>query len=146
MPHGDGARMFRRGALASLALITVFFAGCAHKAADKAGVRIVQRDGCDVDAAVVRSGLPEFPELLRRPGHPLEWTVEVNVLLDAAGRVRHVAVSRSYGQTSLDPTVVRLALNAEAVKQARSATYRPKIVHCKAVPSTFDYHITFTGA
>lgn len=100
---------------------------------------------CNTDAMVVTSAQPEFPELLRRTGHPLEWVVDVTVKLDAKGQVQHTAVSRSYGEATQNHTVVRLALNTEALKAANAARYTPKVVHCGAVPSTYIYQITFTG-
>ena len=100
---------------------------------------------CNRDPYAVTNGPYEFPELLRVPGHPLAWVVDVAVKLDAGGRVQHVGVSRSFGQTSLNPTTVRMLLNEEALKSASQALFTPRIVHCKAVPSTYDYRIVFTG-
>lgn len=100
---------------------------------------------CDRAAAFVSSPSYEFPEVLRVPGRPLEWTVELAVDLDAAGRVRRITVLRSYGETSQNPGTVRTLLNAEATLEASHASYSPRIVHCKAVPSTYKYQVTFTG-
>lgn len=100
---------------------------------------------CDADAMPVTLGQTEFPELLRRPGHALEWVVAVAVQLDANGLVQHATVTKSYGKTIENHRVVRFALNAEALKAANAATYRPKVVHCRAMPSTYIYQITFTG-
>ena len=103
------------------------------------------RTNCDADAMVVRSARPEFPEILRRPGQPLAWVVRVRVNLDAHGRVQRAAVWTSDGETTQNHEIVRLALNAEAIKAAKAATYRPRVVHCKAVASAYVYQITFTG-
>lgn len=130
--------------IAASALATAVFPACAHRPTSAIGYR--PPSDCDTDATVVQSRPKGLPELLIRPGHPLEWVVVVAVKLDAKGRVQHAAVWKSYGETTQNHTVVRLALNAEALKAANSATYRPKIMHCKAVPSMYMYQITYTGA
>lgn len=159
-----------RAVFAVCALVIAVFAACSHQAPEKRTVtpqavgigrglpdqpwlhhfirppRAVPVLGaCDTDAMLVKSAPPEFPEQLRRPGHPIEWTVDVAVRLNAKGRVQNTAVVSSYGQTTQNHTVVRLALNAQAIKAANAATYRPKFVHCRSVPSTYRYRITFTG-
>lgn len=130
--------------IAACALATAVFPACAHRPAS--AISYKPRTDCNTDATVVRSHPQGLPDLLIRPGHPLEWVVVVAVKLDASGRVQRAAVWKSYGETTQNHTVVRLALNAEALKAANSATYRPKIVNCKAVPSVYMYQITFTGA
>ncbi len=141
-----------RWQLVLLALYAVVFPACSHRRALGAfhstqvtpPYRITRSD-CDADPRVVKSVYPEFPDLLRRPGHPLEWVVQVAVKLDAKARVQGTDVVRSYGETTLNETTVRLALNTEALKAANASTYTPKVVHCKAVSSTYIYQVTFTG-
>lgn len=71
--------------------------------------------------------------------------VLVRVQVDSLGHARGATVVSSSGATTQNHTVVAGALNAEAVRSAMKATYEPKVVHCKAVQSTFFYSITFSG-
>ncbi|MBV8331825.1 MAG: TonB family protein [Candidatus Eremiobacteraeota bacterium] len=64
----------------------------------------------------------------------LQGTAEIQVSLDAAGRVTDVRVYRSTGSMSLD----RAAMNA-----ARRSTYAPQIVDCQPAGGTYLFRVDF---
>jgi len=63
-------------------------------------------------------------------------TSAIQVSLDAKGRVTNATVAQSAGNAGLDSV---------AEQKARSATYTPKYVDCKAVAGTYTYTVKFVA-
>ena len=66
----------------------------------------------------------------------ISGTASITVSLDAQGRVTGALVAQSTGNTGLD---------AVATEMARSATYTPKTISCKAVASTYVFTVKFSA-
>lgn len=66
----------------------------------------------------------------------ISGTAAIAVSLDAQGHVLDAKVAQSTGNTGLD---------AVATEMARSATYTPKTISCKAVASTYTFTVKFSA-
>ncbi len=66
----------------------------------------------------------------------ISGTAAIVVSLDAQGRVTGAKVAESTGNTGLDTV---------ATEMARSATYTPKTISCKAIASTYTFTIKFSA-
>lgn len=76
----------------------------------------------------------DIPEQVRAA--KVTGTAAIAVSLDPQGRVLDTAVSQSTGNAGLD---------AVAAQMARSATYTPKYVACKAVAGTYRFTVRFVA-
>lgn len=63
-------------------------------------------------------------------------TAAVHVALDAQGHVTNATIAQSSGNSGLDES---------ALAMARSATYAPRFVHCKAVAGEYTFTVQFVA-
>jgi protein TonB len=66
----------------------------------------------------------------------ISGTAAIQVSLDPDGRVTNAAIAQSTGNAGLDNV---------AIQMARSATYTPKMVDCKAVAGTYTFTVKFVA-
>ena len=82
-------------------------------------------------ARVVHAAEPDTPPMAQQQG--ILGEVRVGVALDAAGQVVTAAIRRS-------PSAI---LNNPALYAARRSTYQPAVVNCRAVPSAYEFVVSF---
>jgi periplasmic protein TonB len=87
----------------------------------------------NAEAKTVNAVTPDTPEMAKEQG--VTGTVEVDVSLDAAGKVLSASVIKT-------PSVL---LNSEALKAARQSTYSPQIADCKPIPGDYKFVVEFAG-
>lgn len=89
---------------------------------------------CNRDAAVLNMVTPSFPDEARHKAHEAQVAILVDV--SATGRISRARVMQSSGFPALD---------AAALTAADKSTYLPAARHCKPVPGTFIFRVTFSG-
>jgi protein TonB len=85
------------------------------------------------DATTTNPVQPDTPEMAKEQG--ITGTVEVEVDLDAAGKVLSAAVIKT-------PSSM---LNAAALTAAKQSSYAPAVADCKPVPGQYKFVVEFAG-
>lgn len=94
---------------------------------------IKHKTTCDHGATVEKAALPDYPKVAHDLG--LGRVVShVEVAVDALGSVKRLAIYKSAGTYAVD---------AVAIRVARSSTYAPAKRKCQAVPGTVLFHVGF---
>lgn len=96
---------------------------------------LARNPSCDtpaVEATMRSAAVPRYPDLARAAG--VTGTVGIAVTLSPTGDIVATSIDSSSGSVPLD---------LAALEAARASTYTPRIVDCKAVPSTYIFKAIF---